>query len=326
MLYNNVVLILLIVSWLCSVGSFTVVASKRSIKSHITGGYKNSLAKKNASQLDCSQVNNDYDVLRQFPFPILVNPIELVFDQSTATMDENNTFVKKIYIYQEEVVPSSVFCLSKLQALHVEMTPFQNGIVPDTLANLKLLRNFWIYNSPIFKMSEQLETLTNLLAIVFRNCSLTHLPKFSKLERLWNIDLFGNRLSEIDEIPSVLLINLRGNRFKKLPIIKKRENVTHVDMGNNPLENIESITSYINLEGLSLSNTSLTSISPAIDKLQKLTHLDLSNNQLSYFPRHILDLPHLEELNIKNNLFSSEEIQLIQKEFETSHPNAELIV
>ncbi|CAF2882745.1 unnamed protein product [Rotaria sp. Silwood2] len=326
MFYNKVVFILLLVSWLCSTGNSVVLTPKRPIQSHITGGYKKSLTKNDASKLDCSEFSSDYDVLQQFPFPILVNPIQELYNQSTATMDENDVSVKKIYFYAEEVVPSSVFCLSKLQTLDIRMTPFHNGIVPNNLANLKLLRHLWIYDTSILKISEQLGTLNNLVMIVLSNCSLTHLPNLSKLQQLTILDIPENRLSEVDGMPGVLMMDLRDNFFKEIPTTNKKERITYIIMGNNPLKSIESITSYTNLEGLYLRNTTLKFIPPTIGKLKKLKYLELSDNQLSQFPKNILNLPHLETLDIKNNLLSSEEIQSIQKEFAISHPNAELIV
>jgi len=83
--------------------------------------------KDSVSELDCSQFIDDHDIIRQFPFPVLINPSEYTFEQSIVTMNKNNTFVQGIYIIQEEVVPSSVFCLSNLQILSILETPFQDG-------------------------------------------------------------------------------------------------------------------------------------------------------------------------------------------------------
>jgi len=80
------------------------------------------------SELDCSQFSNDYDVLRQLPFPIVINPItEEDWAKSTAKMDEDNIFVTKIIIEHEDFVPPSIFCLLNLEELLVDGTPFENG-------------------------------------------------------------------------------------------------------------------------------------------------------------------------------------------------------
>jgi Leucine-rich repeat (LRR) protein len=197
-------------------------------------------------------------------------------------------------------------------------------IVPDALANLKKLRNFWFYDSPIVKMTEQLGTLNNLSMLTLVNCSLTHLPNLSNLQQMWSLDLSNNRLSHVDGIPDVKFLDLDGNFFNQIPILENREKVMYIDMSHNPLKNAVPLISYNNLEGIFLSNTMLTSIPPAIDKFQKLKYLDLSNNKLSYIPTNILNLPDLEELNISQNLLSPNEIQLIRKTLRKSHPNIQL--
>jgi hypothetical protein len=86
--------------------------------------------KNNVSELDCSQFIDDYDILRQLPFRISIN---LAADddreagRSVAFMDKTDTFVKILAIYKEKVVPRIVFCLSNLEGLKIEFTPFENG-------------------------------------------------------------------------------------------------------------------------------------------------------------------------------------------------------
>jgi hypothetical protein len=78
--------------------------------------------------LDCSQFSNDHDVLRQLPFPIVINPITHEdWVKSTAKMDKDNIFVTRITINHEEFVPLSIFCLLNLEIFQVNGTPFKNG-------------------------------------------------------------------------------------------------------------------------------------------------------------------------------------------------------
>lgn len=42
-------------------------------------------------------------------------------------MDENDTFVQSLYMFEEKVVPSNIYCLSKLEQLSIYRTPFENG-------------------------------------------------------------------------------------------------------------------------------------------------------------------------------------------------------
>jgi hypothetical protein len=86
--------------------------------------------KNNLSEFDCSQFIDDHDILRQFPFPLTIyqaDDDESKYGISAALMDENNTFVDTLAIYNEKIVPWSLFCLTNLQTLKIERTPFQNG-------------------------------------------------------------------------------------------------------------------------------------------------------------------------------------------------------
>jgi len=200
------------------------------------------------------------------------------------------------------------------------------GIVPDALGNLKQLGSLWIFNSPIVKMTEQLGTLDNLFELFLSNCSLTHLPNLSNLKQLRFLSLPDNRLSQLDGLINVSLMSLENNLFNEIPTIENRDNFTFLCMSDNPLKNALPITSYINLETVVLKNTTLTFIPPNIDKLQQLTQLYLSDNKLSHLPTNILNLSNLRYFEIKNNLFSPDDIESIRKGFQTSHPNTKFII
>ncbi len=80
--------------------------------------------------MDCSQFDNDQDVLRQFPFPIKLNPTMYEYDEkSRVKMSEDGTFVDWITIKNEDLVPLSLFCLSNVTSLGIELTPFDNGTI-----------------------------------------------------------------------------------------------------------------------------------------------------------------------------------------------------
>jgi hypothetical protein len=148
MFHNNILSVFIVVCWLYSTGECGVIASKKSLRGYMSGGNESMFAmyilidmkmfcifvdfpmKTNLSELNCSQFIDDYDILRQFPYPISVN---LAADddnehlQTIAFMDTNDTFVKTLAIYYENIVPWSVYCLSNLDELQVYGTPFENG-------------------------------------------------------------------------------------------------------------------------------------------------------------------------------------------------------
>jgi hypothetical protein len=88
-----------------------------------------SKTKNSSYEIDCSQFRSDHDVLRQLPFPIFIrkDKTDRECNQSTAIMDDNDTFVLVIYFLEQNVIPSSVYCLSNLERLHSIETPFHNS-------------------------------------------------------------------------------------------------------------------------------------------------------------------------------------------------------
>jgi hypothetical protein len=148
MFHTNILFVFIVVCWLYSTGECGVIASKKSLRGYMTGGNESIFAlyilidmkmfcifvdfpmKTNLSELDCSQFIDDYDILRQFPFPILIHLAadeeELDF-RTEAFMGENDTFVAGLMIYKESIVPWSIYCLSNLRTLQVHQTPFENS-------------------------------------------------------------------------------------------------------------------------------------------------------------------------------------------------------
>ncbi|CAM6031553.1 unnamed protein product, partial [Sphagnum compactum] len=59
----------------------------------------------------------DYDILEHFPFHITINPMNDAGNKSTAFMNENGTFVYRLNLINETIVPLSIFCLKYLQDL-----------------------------------------------------------------------------------------------------------------------------------------------------------------------------------------------------------------
>jgi hypothetical protein len=319
---RTVTILVLIVA--CGLSS--MVASKEPFRSHITGGYKSSQPKYDITDVDCSQYSSDYDILRQFPFPIIINPTRDQWKQTLAFMKDNDTFVQHLFIIEESIIPPSIFCLSNLEGIMTEKTPLVNDIVPDALTNLKQLRSFWIMDAVIVNITERLGTCTNLTRIMFSNCSLSYLPSVSTLHKLEFLDLSQNRFTHLDGLPDVSSLFLSHNLFTQMPTIKRKETLRFLDMSSNPLNSMVPIDSFINLMDLTLNDLALTFIPATIDKLQKLSTVNLRGNKLSYLPTNILNLPNLRALDIRNNSFSSKDIQSIQMVFAKSCPSTELFV
>ena len=84
--------------------------------------------KKDPFDIDCSQFHDDLDVLNQLPFLLDMNS-DGWYDEmnSSASMHKNETFVRFIDIHNEEIVPPSIVCLSKLESLYIRGSPLPDG-------------------------------------------------------------------------------------------------------------------------------------------------------------------------------------------------------
>ncbi len=80
------------------------------------------------SELDCSRFRDDFDILRQIPFPITINPnVSADYQTSTVRLSGDQSFVKSVIIKNGNTVPLIIYCLSKIDELHIEKARFENG-------------------------------------------------------------------------------------------------------------------------------------------------------------------------------------------------------
>lgn len=166
--------------------------------------------------------------------------------------------------------------------------------------------------------------MSNLKTLTLEKCALTYLPDLSGMSQLSAMIFAGNLLSNVNGLTNVYYLYLDDNLFTDVPKLSAPNSLQFLYMNNNPIKNMLAITSYVNLEHLHLWNTNLSSIPPAIDKLQKLHTLDLSYNKLFFLPTNIQKLFKLQLLNIQNNSFSSSNIKTFKMQFSTSHPTITL--
>ncbi len=82
------------------------------------------------SNLDCSRFRDDFDILRQIPFPIAINPnVSADYEISTVRLSDDQTFVESFTIKNGNTVPLIIYCLSKLNELHIDGAHFENGSI-----------------------------------------------------------------------------------------------------------------------------------------------------------------------------------------------------
>lgn len=85
------------------------------------------LKENHGGKFDCSQFTDDFDVIRHFPFSVIEAESVYHRSQSGVTFNEEKTFVKSVVIVEEAIVPWNLFCLTRIELLVIEKTPFENG-------------------------------------------------------------------------------------------------------------------------------------------------------------------------------------------------------
>lgn len=77
--------------------------------------------------MNCSQFKDDFDVLRQFPYPIRVNPGDDDFGLSIAQLNKDNKTIRMLWLKSGQTLPSSVFCFSNFTDLILEGVYLKDG-------------------------------------------------------------------------------------------------------------------------------------------------------------------------------------------------------
>uniref|UniRef100_A0A3Q0QRF2 Leucine rich repeat containing 58 n=1 Tax=Amphilophus citrinellus TaxID=61819 RepID=A0A3Q0QRF2_AMPCI len=163
-----------------------------------------------------------------------------------------------------------------------------------------------ISNNGLSFMCEDITRLTKLKTLVAKNNRLDEfsLPKEFGSLPLEVLNFSGNRFEEIPLQCTKLLrlqsLSLGGNRLKSIPA--EIENLTSLEMlylGGNLISAIPpEIASLPYLSYLVLCDNRIQSVPP---QLHSLRSLSLHNNLLTYLPREILSLVHLQELSLRGN-------------------------
>lgn len=175
-------------------------------------------------------------------------------------------------------------------------------------------------------MTDRLGMLSNLHSLHLTNCSLSHFPNLENIPDLYNVDFSHNPLSEINRFNNVFYLVLDNCRFTELPRLTNPSRLGNLSMSNNSLKHVAKIASFINLRSLDLNNSTLSSIPPTIDRLEKLARLSLSHNRLSSLPMNILKVSSLIYVDLSNNSFPAMELDSIHQQFLTRLPNTTLVI
>lgn len=125
-------------------------------------------------------------------------------------------------------------------------------------------------------------------------------------EKLTNLDLHGNRLSdlpsELGSLSGLKSLNLSGNSLSTLPVeVCQLSNLITLNISQNEFETLPEFSGLGSLHELYMAGNKLSLLPDGITNLQQLLILQGDYNQITALPSDIHKLCHLKALHLANN-------------------------
>lgn len=188
--------------------------------------------------------------------------------ENISTLDLSNSQIEK--------VPSQLFTFTKLYYLDLSNNKIQylsERIITSSLITLNISRN------PIKKLPDGFPAPIECLYASF--CGLTQFPEsWSDACELIDLNLSGNKLTELPMIMSLLYLNVSHNNFSVFPYLPP--SIQKVDLSFNKITDLHDNFEYNVLEELNIANNSFSTFSPQGGiYLPNLRNLNVSCNPLN---------------------------------------------
>ncbi len=181
-------------------------------------------------------------------------------------------------------------------------------IIPESIENLKNLKEIYMTENMIREIPESLGSLVNLQILNLSNNKLKIIPEsFGNLISLKMLNLNHNQLKRfpntINGLKNLKMLSLWGNNLNYLPEqIGNLSSLNVLGLSYNHLKSIPSSVSKLEaLHTLDLSSNVLEKIPDSLGKLESLHTLWLNNNYLKILPSSFSMLTNLKDLYLVNN-------------------------
>jgi Leucine-rich repeat (LRR) protein len=189
-------------------------------------------------------------------------------------------------------------------------------------------------NKELTHLGNKVEDYTQLRHVVLSHNKFSDVAAVTKLPHLLSLQIDNNEVTSLDCMQDAALswcqrLDLSANKLKALPSLGALVHLRFATFAGNAIESLEGFGDHPALEELNLQDNQLKGLqglgvlaglkklnvmSNQITTLEGLdtpclTHLNASKNQLQSLA-HIAGAPEIEELDIRDNQFNSEDIQL----------------
>lgn len=212
------------------------------------------------------------------------------------------------------------------ELIEIDLTGAQLSEIPEFVFQASNLEILVLDDNQITELPKQLQKLTHLKRIYWRNNALNDSRvKVVKLKGIEKLDLSGNhldRLPPIQRIQGIKELVLENNQFEKIQVwkIHRLKSLQELELSQNPIKIDRRWYGLLSqIEILKLNKCDLQSIHPSIYKMTNLKDLQLQVNRLVAIPEGISNLRNLSKLSFYKNeidqlpleLFELENLELI---------------
>lgn len=275
--------------------------------------------------------------------PTALEEIEIVSSNNNTNLEDafqlisNPQKIKQLTIsyFQLGLAFKSSISFPALRNLDLYSNEIQDlGLFLKNFEKSKYLQSLKVKNGRTASISSDLYQFSNLqkLAIINNSDDLKIPEGISKLSRLTNLDLSGNKIVDLPEdlyqlqsleqlnlsynklanlsekiglLSGLTNLKLQSNQFAQLPRnINSLQRLISLNLQANPLIRLPPLTNLINLDTLNLSYCNLAALPADMGALQNLRYLNVEDNFIERLPASIVQLTKLNELLLTRNLLT----------------------
>lgn len=204
-------------------------------------------------------------------------------------------------------IPTEISNLSKLEYLDLDNNKIEK--ISDEISKSTSLKTLILSRNNLTFIPNSISKLVNLEKLNLSSNKITNISShITKLIKLKYLNLANNKQSqqissEILKLEKLEELDLYGNQLKSIPIsLFQLNNLKILDLRGNSIEKIpEKISELIQLEELYLSSNKIKELPNSLFELSNLKKLLLSSNEIENIPNDIYKLRQLEEVDLKSN-------------------------
>ncbi|CAL6068355.1 Conserved_hypothetical protein [Hexamita inflata] len=142
------------------------------------------------------------------------------------------------------------------------------------------------------------EVPANIKKLVVNRCRLESAYGFESMNRLEELSLRGNKLTELGtltQIKTLKILNVAQNNIKSLENVEQLQQLVELDASENAIESVEPLGTMKQLQRVNLSSNKISS-GQLLEDLTNLVQLNVAFNSLEsiYFVRNMELLTHLD--------------------------------